>query len=155
MANALPEERVSFVSDGLRIAGIVSFPGDMSPGEKRPAFIALHGFGSSKSAPNVQLPCRMLNEMGYVTLRIDLRGCGDSEGERGLLIMDEHVRNTRDAMSFLATHAAVQPGRIGVIGSSLGAAVGIQAAGLDERFAAVISSGGAEASGMRATFSGG
>lgn len=135
-------ELVSFVSGGMQVVGLVTFPENLPEGEQRPAFIALHGFGSSKSAENVRLPCRILNEMGYVTLRIDLRGCGDSEGERGRLIMQEHVENARDALTFLATCPAVDPQRIGVIGSSLGAAVGIYAAGIDERFAAVVSSGG-------------
>jgi dipeptidyl aminopeptidase/acylaminoacyl peptidase len=136
------EELVSFSSGGLRITGIVTLPENLAPGEKRPAFIALHGFGSSKSAENVRLPCRILNGMGYVTLRIDLRGCGDSEGERGRLIMAEHVANTRDALEFLSKHPAVGGQPIGVIGSSLGAAVGIYAAAIDGRFAAVVSSGG-------------
>ena len=133
---------VNFQSDGLRLSGVVRIPADMKAGERRPAFLVLHGFGSNKGAENVLGPCAVLDAMGYVTMRFDMRGCGESEGERGNLICLEQVQNTRDALSFLNDHAAVQPGRIGVIGSSFGAAVAVYAGAIDARFACVISSGG-------------
>jgi len=136
------EERVSFVSDGVRLAGIVRIPTGVKPGERRPAFLVLHGFGSNKSAENVLGPCGVLESFGYVTLRFDMRGCGESEGERGHLICLDQVQNTRDAFTFLNEHPLVQRGRIGLIGSSFGAAIAIYAGAVDERVAAVISSGG-------------
>ncbi len=44
--------------------------------------------------------------------------------------------------SFLAEHPAVDPDRIGVIGSSFGGAVAVYAGGTNPRLAAVISNGG-------------
>jgi hypothetical protein len=108
----------------------------------KPAVIVLHGFGSNKEAGNVTEPCRIFERLGYVTLRFDMRGCGESEGERGRLICLEQVQNTRDAVGFLAAHPAADPKRIAVVGSSFGGAVALYAAGLDPRIAAVISSGG-------------
>ena len=84
----------------------------------------------------------MLSELGYVTLRFDMRGCGDSEGEFGRVICLEQVEDTRNALTFLAQHPAVDPERIAVIGSSFGGAVAVYAGGVDERVAAVISNGG-------------
>ena len=112
------------------------------PGERRAAFLVLHGFGSNKTSSNVLQPTKVLNELGYVTLRFDMRGCGDSEGERGRVICLEQVEDTRNALTFLAKHPAVDPDRIGVIGSSFGGAVAVYAGGVDERVAAVISNGG-------------
>jgi hypothetical protein len=112
-------------------------------GEKpKAAAIVLHGFGSNKEAGNVIEPCRIFERLGYVTLRFDMRGCGESEGERGRLICLEQVQNTRDAVTFLAGHPSVDAKRIVVVGSSFGGAVALYAAGVDERIAAVISSGG-------------
>jgi uncharacterized protein len=134
-------EKVTFESDGLKLAGTVEIPetGSSAP---RPAFLVLHGFGSNMSAGNVVDTCNMLGELGYATLRFDMRGCGESEGERGRLICLEQVSDTRSALAFLQRQPSIDPGRIGVIGSSFGAAVGLYTAGVDKRLAAVIASGG-------------
>ena len=75
-------------------------------------------------------------------LRFDMRGCGASEGERGRVICLEQVEDTRNALTWLAQQPGVDPTRIGVFGHSFGAAVAIYAAGVDQRIAATISSGG-------------
>jgi pimeloyl-ACP methyl ester carboxylesterase len=71
-----------------------------------------------------------------------MRGCGESEGEFGRVICLEQVEDTRSALTFLADHPAVDPERIGVIGSSFGGAVAVYTGGVDERVAAVVSNGG-------------
>jgi pimeloyl-ACP methyl ester carboxylesterase len=138
----MAEERIIFKSEGLNLAGIARVPEGVSAGERRPAFIVLHGFGSHKGAGNVLAPCAMFAELGYVTLRFDMPGCGESEGERGRLICLEQVAATREALTALAQHQNVDPRRIGVIGSSFGAAVAVFTGGVDERVAAVISASG-------------
>lgn len=137
-----PETRVNFSSDGLQLSGIVRIPERAAPGERLPAFIVLHGFGSNKNAGNVLAPCKMLDALGYATLRFDMRGCGESQGERGTVICLEQVSDTRNALTFLATHPQVDSSRIALIGSSFGAAVSVYTAGVDSRVGAVISSGG-------------
>jgi pimeloyl-ACP methyl ester carboxylesterase len=136
------EEQVSFHSKGLKIAGTVRVPAGVAKGERRPAFMVLHGFGSNSSSSNVLEPCAMLEKLGYVTLRFDMPGCGQSDGEKGLLICLDQVQATSDALAMLAKHPNVEPDRIGVIGSSFGAAVAVYTGGVDKRVAAVISSGG-------------
>ena len=136
------QRNVTFKSDRLSISGIIETPKGIKPGERRPAFLVLHGFGSNKSSNNVRLPVAMLNELGYVTLRFDMRGCGESEGERGNLICLEQVSDTSNAITFLREQPEVMPDKIGLIGSSFGAAVAVYAGGVDKRVGAVISSGG-------------
>lgn len=136
------EQPVSFPSDGLRLAGALGVPDGLRPGERRGAFIVLHGFGSTKDAGNVVHPCALLRRLGYVTLRFDMRGCGESEGEKGRVICLEQVADTRRALDFLARQAGVDPARIALLGSSFGAAVAVYAAGVDARVAAVISASG-------------
>src|SRR5262249_34780199 len=138
----MAEERISFTSKGLKLAGTVRVPAGVGPHERRPAFMVLHGFGSNQNSSNVLEPCAMLEKLGYVTLRFDMPGCGASEGEKGLLICLDQVQATSDALTFLAKHPHVEPDRIGAIGSSFGAAVAVYAGGVDKRVAAVISSGG-------------
>ena len=138
----MADQTVRFASDGLQLSGVVRVPDDVKPGERRPAFIILHGFGGHKNSGSVTEPVAMFDSLGYVTLRFDMRGCGDSDGERGNLICLEQVSDTRNALTFLAAHPNVNPERIAVLGSSFGAAVAVYTGGVDERVAAVISASG-------------
>jgi len=136
------EERVTFVSDGLKLTGVLHVPDRRGPRERRPAFLVLHGFGSNKDSGGSVATARMFVDLGYVALRFDMRGCGESEGVRGRVICLEQVEDTRSALGFLATRPEIDPDRIGVMGASFGAAVAVYTAGVDQRIAACVSAGG-------------
>ncbi len=136
------ETPITFSSDGLKLSGIVHVPDNLSSAERRPAFIILHGFGGNKSGHGQTVMAEQLTAWGYITMRIDFRGCGDSEGEHGRIICLEQVADTASAVSYTASRPDVDPERIALVGSSFGAAVAIYAGGADPRVAAVISSGG-------------
>ena len=136
------EQPVSFASDGLTLQGILQTPDDLKPGEKRPAILVLHGFGSNKESSSAIWPARTFAEWGYVTLRFDMRSCGDSDGEKNHINCLEQVEDTKNAITFMQGVDSVDPDRIGLIGSSFGAAVAVYTAGVDERVTAAISSGG-------------
>jgi len=138
----MSEQRVTFKSEGLTLAGVVRVPDGVGPTERRPAFMVLHGFGSNRGAGNVLKPCALLGELGYVTLAFDMPGCGESDGEPGRLICLEQVGAVRQALTMLAQHPRVEPTRIAVMGSSFGAAVAVYAGGVDRRIAAVVSASG-------------
>ncbi|HEY1233843.1 MAG TPA: alpha/beta fold hydrolase, partial [Candidatus Binatia bacterium] len=135
-------EKVSFHSDGLKISGLIDTPPGYKAGERRPAFIVLHGFGGNKDGQGQSVVARQFAQWGYVTLRIDFRGCGESEGEHGRIICLDQVADTRNAISFLSTRPEVDPDKIALVGSSFGAAVAVFTAGADRRVAAVVSCGG-------------
>ena len=136
------ETPITFSSDGLKLSGIVHVPDDLRSGERRPAFIILHGFGGNKGGHGQTVMAEQLTAWGYITMRIDFRGCGDSEGEHGRIICLEQVADTASAVSYMASRPDVDPERVALVGSSFGAAVAIYAGGVDPRVAAVISSGG-------------
>ena len=136
------EDTVSIPSAGLKLHGVVRPAHGAKPGERRPAFLVLHGFGGNCESQNVLQPTRVLSEYGYVTLRFDHRGCGKSEGEFGRVICLEQVEDLGNALTWLAQHPSVDPDRIAVIGSSFGGAVAVYAGGVNPRIAAVISNGG-------------
>jgi uncharacterized protein len=138
----MKEEVVSFQSAGLRLHGVLGVPDAWRSPERRAAFLVLHGFGSNSESPTCHAPAKVLSDFGFVTLRFDMRGCGKSEGEFGRVICLEQVEDTGNALNFLAKHPAVDPDRIGVIGSSFGGAVGVYSGGTNPRIAAVISNGG-------------
>jgi pimeloyl-ACP methyl ester carboxylesterase len=130
-------ETVTFTSDGLNLSGVVHVPDDYRPGERRPAIIMMHGFGANKNG-GPEWVCRQFAAWGYVALRFDYRGCGDSEGERGRVIPAEEVADARNAVTYIAARTDVDPEAIALCGSSLGGGVAVQAAGIDPRVAAVI-----------------
>lgn len=136
------EEKVSFSSDGLKLSGVVQLPAGLSRGDRRPAFLVLHGFGSNKESGNSVVIAKQLNEWGYVAMRFDFRGCGQSEGEPARILCLDQVADTSNALTYMASRNEVNPKQIGLVGSSFGAAVAIYTAGADGRVAAVISSGG-------------
>ena len=135
-------ENVTVESDGLKLSGIVHVPDDLRPGERRPAFLVLHGFGGNKIGGGSTKTAELLCSWGYVAIRFDFRGCGDSEGDHGWIICLDQVADTRNVLTYMQTRPDVDPDRIGLIGSSFGAAVAIYTGGVDQRVAAVISQGG-------------
>jgi dipeptidyl aminopeptidase/acylaminoacyl peptidase len=135
------ERAIRFPSGDLELSGVLHLPETTRDGQL-PCFVVIHGFGSNKDATNVQGPVKMLNEWGYAAFRFDMRGCGQSDGSFGRVICLEQVADTRAAIDLLQAQPELDPQRIGVLGSSFGAAVAIYAAGVDDRIAAVVSSGG-------------
>lgn len=135
-------ERISFQSDGLRLSGLLHIPPNLAKGERRPAFVVMHGFGGSNQGGQGAWAAKALASWGYVCLQFEFRGCGESEGEKGRIICLEEVADASNAVSYLESRPEVDPKRIALCGSSLGAAVAIHCAGGDPRVAAVISQGG-------------
>ncbi len=127
------QQQVSFVSDGLTLTGVLHLPDDMQAGEKRPAIMVLHGFGGNKNGGIPVVAAALFEKLGYVTLRFDMRGCGNSGGARGRVICLEQVEDAKAAVTFLAGRPEVQAACIGVMGFSFGAAVAVYAAGVDKR----------------------
>ena len=84
---------------------------------------------------------KALEQAGYVVLRFDFRGCGQSEGRRGDVIVDEEIADLRHAIDFLATQPGVDAARIGVIGASLGGSVAIEVAASDARVKVCVANG--------------
>jgi pimeloyl-ACP methyl ester carboxylesterase len=128
---------VKFPSDEVELSGVVHVPDGLQAGERRPAIIMMHGFGANKNG-GPEWICKQYESWGYVALRFDYRGCGESGGERGRVIPLEEVADARHALTYMASRAEVDAARIALCGSSLGAGVAVHAAGIDPRVAAVI-----------------
>lgn len=136
------QETISFVSDGLKIAGIVTGPDGLKPGERRPSVVIMHGFGGHKNGPQQRWSSKQLADWGYVCMRFDFRGCGESEGAKGLVRPDIQIADAKNAVDYMLTRADVDSERIAYVGTSYGASVAICAAAADPRIKAVIAQGG-------------
>ena len=125
------EHEIGFPSDGLTLKGALHAPDHVTL--PRPALILCHGFGGScRGAGHPEL-ARALQGAGYVVLRFDFRGCGQSEGERGSVICLEEASDLGHAIDFLEMQSCVDRSRIGVIGASLGGSVALYVAARDRR----------------------
>ena len=136
------QQTITFPSGDLTLAGVVHVPDDLAEGERRPAVVVLHGFGGSKDGPTHIGEAALYESLGYVALRFDMRGCGESGGTRGHVLCHDQVVDTQSALTCLAARPFVQPDAIAVSGQSFGGAVALYTGGIDTRVAAVISIGG-------------
>ncbi|MFJ2281832.1 alpha/beta hydrolase [Pseudomonas sp. NPDC087803] len=107
---------VSFLSNGLKLAGHLYTPANLQPGEQRPAIVVAHPFGGVKEQ-TAGLYAAKLAANGLIALAYDASYQGESAGEPRYL-EDPFVRaeDIKSAVDFLANHASVNPQRIGALG---------------------------------------
>ncbi len=130
-------QKVRFKSGGVSCAGDLYTPSDQRSGERRPGVVVGHGFGVLKQSL-IEVG-EFFGRAGYVTLAIDYRTFGESEGEpRGQLFPLNEVEDFRNAISYLQSREDVDPERIGIWGTSFGGAVVIYTAAVDLRVKAVV-----------------
>ena len=136
--NPRMEQTISFTSDALTLRGFLHVPDGAG---RHPALVLCHGFGGScRGAGHPEL-AKAIEQAGYVVLRFDFRGCGQSEGKRGNVIVEEEVVDLRHALDWLSAQPCVDANRIGVIGASLGGSVAIEVAARDARVRLCVANG--------------
>lgn len=127
-------ESITFSSrDGLELEGLIYHFDD---GERRPAAVVCHPhplYGGSMRNSLIAAIARTLADRGFVVLRFNFRGVGDSEGQHdGGYGERQDVAGAVDA---LMTRDDVDPGRVYLAGWSFGARVGLTYGAQDERLA--------------------
>ena len=130
-------ERISYYSDGLKLSGLLSKP-DNSQGKKFPGVVLVPGFMSTADAffPGF---ADELNAGGFVSLTMDFRGFGESEGVRGEVIPYLQIYDASNAISYLQSRPEVYPDKIAILGVSLGGGEVAYIAARDRRVKAVAS----------------
>src|SRR5215211_6527711 len=133
---------VKISSQGVSLEGILSVPD-----EAKGLVVFVHGSGSSRHSPRNQYVAQTLQEGGLATLLFDLLTASEEE-------IDLQTRHLRFDIDLLASRTSgvlewltVQPykyvSRIGLFGSSTGAAAALMtAAELPDKVHAVVSRGG-------------
>lgn len=118
--------------DGVQLAGWYL------PTRNGAAVALMHGAGSTRSG--VLEHAAVLAVHGYGVLLFDARGHGESAG-RAMDFGWYGESDASGAVDFLTRQRDVAPGRIGLLGVSMGGEQAIGAAGVDERVAAVVAEG--------------
>ena len=132
------KKRISYYSDGLKLSGILSTPDNSREGTRFPAVVLVPGFMSTADAffPGF---AEELNAGGFVSLTMDFRGFGESEGVRGEVIPYLQIYDARNAISYLQSRPEVDPDKIALLGVSLGGGEVAYIAARDRRVKAVAS----------------
>ncbi|WP_322044695.1 alpha/beta hydrolase [Paraburkholderia sp. J67] len=134
------QTKVSIPSDGIQLSGVLHVPEDAKGA--RPAIVVSHGFGGNKDGETHVIEANLYASLGYVVLRFDFRGCGESGGQPGRVICQEEVADMRNVITWLQARPEVRADRILLSGQSFGAAISIFTGGVDTRVSGVVSIGG-------------
>jgi dienelactone hydrolase len=115
----------SVSASGARLRTIVSIPSNLAG--RAPAVLLVPGGGcgsvDTPLSPDVAQPglIRAIGARGFVTMRVDKSGTGDSEGPPCASIgYQEELAGYRGALQALKAHRAVDPARVFLLGISLG-----------------------------------
>ncbi|MEU2828836.1 CocE/NonD family hydrolase [Streptomyces lavendulae] len=108
-------ERVAFDSDGTTLVGALYRPAAGDRGRK-PAVVVTGSWTTVKEQMAAEY-ARRLAEAGFLALAFDFTGFGESGGlPRQVESPDRKIRDIHSAVTFLAGHGSVDPGRIGALG---------------------------------------
>jgi len=128
----MTERPVSIQSD-VPLRGVVNVP----DGAKA-AVVFVHGWSGYRCGPHRMFvsAARRLAEIGVASLRFDLRGRGDSEGDSAATDLDQMIDDVLAAAGFLRSEAGAE--RIYPLGICSGGNVVLGAASLDRSFDGLI-----------------
>lgn len=114
----------SYQSEGLKIYALLTIPDGESPEGGWPAVIFNHGYIPPKEYRTTERYAAYTDAFssnGYVLLRPDYRGHGDSEGEaRGGYGSNDYTVDVLNALSSIKKYPGLNPQKIGMWGHSMG-----------------------------------
>ena len=133
------EEKIRYFSGpGYSLSAVLSIPDARDGSKPCPGIILCQGYAGLKEGLMPQVAERLSSE-GYVTLRFDYRGFGESEGPRHRLIPLEQIEDIRNGLTYLGTRDEVDPERLAIWGTSFGGAHATYAAAVDDRVRCIVS----------------
>ena len=135
------DEEVRIPANGFSLAATLSKPSDKSG--RLPAVVLVSGSGPTDRDETVsgiavfgQLANALANA-GFVVLRYDKRGVGQSGGRTEAATLVDYAEDVRAAVHLLSDRKDVDPRRIALIGHSEGGSLALIAASKEKRLAAV------------------
>lgn len=138
----------SYTSDGLKINALLTIPNTERPIAGHPAIVFVHGYipptlyETNGTAYSSYID--YFARSGYVVLKIDLRGHGNSEGEPGGgYYGSDYVVDTLNAYAALSSFDEVNPSKIGMWGHSMAGNILLRSAAIKQNIPAVDIWGGA------------
>jgi pimeloyl-ACP methyl ester carboxylesterase len=146
------DEQATIPGNGFGLAATISKPAQMGP--RLPAIVLVSSSSNTDRDEIVagipifaQLATALADE-GFVVVRYDKRGTGQSGGRPESATYDDFSADVRAVISTLAKRKDVDPAKIGLIGYGEGGWIALSTAGKDNRVAALVLIGTPAAKGM-------
>ena len=140
------DEPVVIPATGFNLGATLTRP--KNPAPRLPAVILLSGSGvgdrdgHALGIPTLGQLAGALAEAGFLAVRYDKRGYGQSGGRAESATLSDYADDARMVMRWLAARKDVDPRRIALVGHSEGAWVALLTASRERRFAGVVSIAG-------------
>jgi len=157
---SIERESVTIWSQGVRLAGDLYKPKGLAATDKLPGLLLVPGWGGNKkNLENNYAP--HFASQGFVVLAFDFKSWGESNGpvvvaealpavggSAEMTITSTHVRemvnplsmseDVRAALHYLGAEPQVMPNNLGIWGSSMGGALALVTAAMDDRIKAYV-----------------
>ena len=133
------EKHLQITNNQWRLAATLHYPTNQeaegSELRLHPAVIICHGFVGNRIGTDRLFvkTARALAARGFLVLRFDYAGCGESEGNYGQESIRTMIEQTRLVLDYVVDIDGIDRERITLIGHSLGGAVALLTAGKDQR----------------------
>jgi pimeloyl-ACP methyl ester carboxylesterase len=143
------DEPVTIPALGFNLGATITKPSAAATGARLPAVILLAGAGVNdrdgqlNGVPTLGQLAGAIAKAGYLVVRYDKRGFGQSGGRSESSTLTDQAEDVRSVVRWLNERKDVDPKRIAVIGHSEGAWVAMLAASKERKLAAVVSLAGA------------
>lgn len=113
----------------------VSSKGEGRCKERFPLAVICHGFVGSRIGVDRLFvkTARELAEEGFLVVRFDYIGCGESSGQYGQEGIDSMIAQTRAVLDYAMSIGDIDPTRVTLIGHSLGGVIALLTAARDRR----------------------
>lgn len=129
------EERFEIESKYNVIRGIIEYPGT---DRKSPAVLLSHGLYSSKDSEKYVMLSSVLSSEGFVAVRFDYHGSGESGGDISETNLTVRLDNLRTTYEYIVQKERIDPERIGILGSSLGGTLAIVFSSMERTIKALV-----------------
>jgi len=134
-------QEISFTnSRGQNLSGIVRYSEPVEP-VKYPVVVVLHGFAEHKHHDLTADIANTLVYYGFLTLRFDFHGHGESDGKFEAHTIHQQVDDVFAALDFVTGLPYADEGRVFVVGTDIGGNIGLLAAEKDARVKAIVVQG--------------
>ena len=137
------DEQVKIPANGFVLAGTLSRPMETTA-TRLPAVVLIGGSGPTDrdemvfNVPILGEIAGTLADAGFIVLRYDKRGIGQSGGRAEAASLNDFAEDARAAVKWLGDRKDVDPKRIALVGHSEGGAVALITASKDKRIAGVV-----------------